>query len=290
MEIWLILNGKRSGPYPDYEIRSRIEHGQMELEDKVWHEGLAEWTPVGELELFKKSFPEKKTFCGEPLDSKRVYMTIRKTADLNDDTLNNVAEPKPKAHFGRRFWARWMDLTGYSALWWLGMYLGGRDIGAAIGNPWLLLTMYLPWFALEAWMIQRFGRTPGKWLMGLRVTNEDGSALAFAPSVWRALRVLVTGVGFGWGLISVLCQTMSWFTAKRLGKPIWDHIGKHKVTAEPLSPFRTGALVLLFFAAAQLQMAVRGPYEEKIMAEAFPQFKEYFEREGKMYFPVKEKK
>ena len=47
MEIWLIINGKRSGPYPDYEIRSRIEHGEITSEEIVWHEGLAEWTPIG---------------------------------------------------------------------------------------------------------------------------------------------------------------------------------------------------------------------------------------------------
>ena len=123
--------------------------------------------------------------------------------------------------------------------------------------------------------------------MSLRVVNQDGSTLALKPAIWRSLRVMVTGVGFGWGLLSVLCQAMSWFTTKRLGKPIWDHIGGHKVIAEPLSPFRTAGLVVLFFVAAQLQMAVRGPHEEKIMSEAFPQYKEFFERDGKWYFPVK---
>jgi hypothetical protein len=157
-----------------------------------------------------------------------------------------------------------------------------------MGNLWLLLIMYLPWFAVEAWLIQRFGRTPGKWLMGLRVANNDDSKLALKPAVWRSLRVMVVGIGFGWSLLSVLCQAMSWFTARRLGKPIWDQIGGHKVVADPISPLRIAALVILFFAAAQLQMAVRGPHEEKIMSEAFPQYEEFFKRDGKWYFPVKE--
>jgi len=277
MEIWLILKGKRSGPYPDYEIRGRIEHGEMEPEEKVWHEGLAEWTPVGELELFRKSFGDKKPGVVPPVLPQEYLEQI----------VKETAQPKPRTHLGRRFWARWTDLTVYSALWWLGMYFSGRDIGAAIANLWLLLTIYLPWFALEAWMIHRFGSTPGKWLMGLRVVNEDGSALALKPAIWRSLRVMVTGVGFGWGLLSLLCQVMSWFTTRRLGKPIWDHIGGHKVIAGTLSPFRTAGLVILFFVAAQLQMAVRGPHEEKMMSESFPQYKEYFERDGKWYFPVR---
>ena len=278
MEIWLIVNGKRSGPYPDYEIRGRIEHGEMEPEEKVWHEGLEEWTPVGELELFKKSLGDRKPQVVPPA----------LPPEYLDKLAKEAMQTKPRPHLGRRFWARWMDLWCYSALWWLGMYFSGRDIGAAIANPTLLLTMFLPWFALEAWILQRFGRTPGKWLMGLRVVNEDGSALELKPAIWRSLRVLVTGIGFGWLPLAVLCQTLSWFTTKRIGKPIWDHIGGHKVIAEPLSPFRTAGLVVAFIVAAQLQMAVRGPHEEKIMTDAFPQYKELFDRNDMWYFPVKE--
>jgi len=123
--------------------------------------------------------------------------------------------------------------------------------------------------------------------MGLGVKNEDDSTLDLKPSIWRALRVMVTGIGFGWGLLSVLCQGMSWFTTKRIGKPIWDHIGRHKIVASPLNPIKIIALIFLFFVSAQLQMAVRGPYEEKIMTEAYPNLKDFFEKSNKWYFPVK---
>jgi uncharacterized RDD family membrane protein YckC len=273
MEIWLILNGKRSGPYPDYEIRTRIEHGEMTPEEMVWHEGLPEWTPVGELELFRNSLEQQAPALVPP--------------PLPKDFMEAAAGEKPKAHLARRFWARWTDLTLYSALWWLGMYLGGRDIGIAIGNLWLLLSMFLPWFAVEVWLIHRFGKTPGKWLMGLKVSNEDGSPLALKQAIWRSLRVMITGIGFGWGLLAILCQGMSWFTTRRLGKPIWDFIGKHKVEAEPLNPLRIAVLVLVFIGTSQLQMAVRGPHEKKILIEKFPQYKEFFERGEQWYFPVR---
>lgn len=271
MEIWLIVNGKRSGPYPDYDIRSRIEHGEITSEEMVWHEGLPEWTPVGELEIFRNSFGIKQPEIIPP--------------PLPQAYMEATAGIPAKAHFARRFWARWTDLTAYSALWWLGMYFGGRDIGSAIGNLWLLVTMLLPWFAFEAWLIHRFGTTPGKWLMGLKVSNEDGSRLALKESIWRSLRVMITGVGFGLGLLAILCQAMSWFTTKRLGKPIWDFIGKHNVEAEPLRPLRIVALVFLFVTAFNLQMAVRAPHEEKILTEQFPQYKEWIERGRGWHFP-----
>jgi uncharacterized RDD family membrane protein YckC len=273
MEIWLIQNGKRSGPYPDYEIRSRIEHGQMTPEEMVWHEGLPEWTPVGELELFLNSL-EKQAPAIAPPPLPKAYMEA-------------AAGAKPNAHLARRFWARWTDLTLYSALWWLGMYLGVRDIGSAIGNLWLLLPMFLPWFAVEAWLIHRFGKTPGKWLMGLKVSNEDGSPLALKEAIWRSLRVMITGIGFGWGLLAILCQTMSWFTTRRLGKPIWDYLGNHKVETGPLHPMRTVVLMFVFIGAFLLQVAVRGPHDEKIMLERFPQYKDFYEGSEKWYFPVR---
>lgn len=273
MEIWLIVNGKRSGPYPDYEIRGRIEHGQMSPEEMVWHEGLPEWTPVGELELFRNSLEKQEaTLIPPPLP--------KSYTDAN-------AGARPKPHLARRFWARWTDLAAYSALWWLGMYLGGRDIGLAIGNLWLLLSMFLPWFAIETWLIHRFGKTPGKWLMGLKVSNEDGSSLTLKEASWRSLRVMITGVGFGWLLLAVICHVMSWFTTRRLGKPIWDYLGNHKVEAEPLSPFRILALVFVFVGAVQLHIAVLGPHGEKQHLEQFPHHKELFERENKWFFPVK---
>lgn len=281
MEIWLIRNGEKSGPFHDYDIRGRIAHEELEKDDYAWHEGLPGWKTLGEIEIFRDDFkdPEKPP-APPPLPDKY----LERAASSPDDN----EEKKPgKKHLARRFWARWMDLMVYTAVWWLVMYAVGRDIGAAIRNPWLQLSVYIPWFAIEAWLIHRFGTTPGKWLMGLRVRNDDGSSLALKPSVWRSIRVMVTGVGFGWGLLAVLCQAMSWFTTKRIGKPIWDYLGGHHLEAVPLSPFRIMALVFFFVASAQLQMAVRGPHEEEIIVKAYPQMKEFFENGEKWYFPVK---
>ena len=277
MDIWLIRSGVKTGPFPDYEIRRKVERGELDADARIWYDGLAEWTEISKVDLFKDEFNER---AAEPPALPPEYLERAQSA------AKTAAVVKPR-HLGRRFWARWMDLTLYSALWWIGMYLAGRDIGSAIRNPWLLLPMYIPWFVLEAWLLHRFGRTPGKWLMGLRVTNEDGSELALKASVWRSLRVMVTGVGFGWGILSVLCQAMSWFTARRIGKPIWDFLGNHKVSADPLNPFKIAALVIGFMVAANLQMAVRGPHEREVIIEMFPQMEKHMEEHDDWYFPVR---
>ncbi len=192
-----------------------------------------------------------------------------------------------KKYLMRRFWARWMDLTCYCALWWLGMYLVGQDIRAAIENPWLFLIIYLPWFIFEAFLIHKFGTTPGKWLLGIRVVNEDGSSLSLKQGIWRSLRVMVTGVGFGWGLLALFCQLMSWTTTRRIGKPVWDFIGKHRLEVKPVNPLGILVVIGLFIAAMQLQMAVRFPHERERMLKQFPQMEKYLQKESVYQFPVK---
>lgn len=293
MDIWIIRNGKKSGPLPDYEIRSRILDGQLTKDDYVWHEELPGWVPLEEIELFhgdlKRAEREQKSSEKKDEKSQEKPVDVEVVAEELVKRMREISDQpqKEKRHLGRRFWARWLDLTVYTAVWWLLMYVVGRDIGAAIRNPWLQLSVYFPWFAIEAWIIHRFGITPGKWLLDLRVVNEDESKLSLKASIWRSIRVLITGVGFGWGLLSVLCQGMSWFTTKRLGKPVWDYLGGHKVEVTPLRAHKVIVLVGLIFIAAHLQMAVRGPHEQEIILERYPSWKEFFENRNNWYFPVK---
>lgn len=274
MEIWRIVGGKRSGPYPDYEIRGMIEKGGMEANDRVWHEGLDEWTRVDQVGIFKGLFEQKPIPVTPP--------------PLPEDAAESGGKAvlvKPKIHLIRRFWARWMDLFVYGSLWWLALYLGGRDLGVASMNPWLMLTMYIPWFVLEAWLIHRFGTTPGKWLMGLAVRNDDGSLLSLKAAIWRSLRVLVTGIGFGWRWLSPLCQTMSWFTARRIGKPVWDYVGGHKVIGSELNPYKLMGLIFGFLAAMSLQFSVLGPHIEAAVVKENPELAQYYKAWHRFYLP-----
>jgi uncharacterized RDD family membrane protein YckC len=278
MEIWLIQHGKKTGPFQDYEIRNRINDGQIEPDQFAWHEGLPSWVKLREIELFRDDLERVEQ---DDKDSPKLHSSV------DEVTMPVVVSISEKRHLGRRFWARWLDLMVYTAVWWLLMYGAGRDIGAIILNPWMQLSIYLPWFAIEAWLLHKFGTTLGKWLLGIRVVNDDATPLTLRSSIWRSIRVLIAGVGFGWGLLSVLCQAMSWFTTRRIGKPVWDYMGKHKITVVPLRPFKIITLIVLFFTAMQLQTAVRFPYEKEIMLKQYPTLKEFFEKGDPWHFPVK---
>jgi uncharacterized RDD family membrane protein YckC len=279
MEIWLIQNGMKTGPFQDYEIRNRITDGQIQADQFAWHEGLPSWVKLREMDLFRDDLERAQR---DKIES------IEPAGSVDWPKPPDVIALSGKRHLARRFWARWLDLMVYTAVWWLLMYAAGRDIGAIILNPWMQLSIYLPWFMIEAWLLHRFGMTPGKWLLGIRVINDDDTPLTLKSSIWRSVRVWIAGLGFGWGLLSVLCQAMSWFTARRIGKPVWDYMGKHKITVVPMSAFKIIILVLLFFTAMQLQTAVRFPHEKEIILKQYPELKEFFQKGEPWHLPVKD--
>lgn len=273
MELWLILDGEKAGPFQDFEIRRRIEHGELGADTPAWQQGQDQWRPLGEMPAFASEF--------------------ERTASPHQEAAEEPAEQrggKPPALpqerlLGRRFWARWMDIFVYNALWWLGMWACGRPIGAVLDSLLLMVLQLVPWFVLETILLHRFGTTPGKWLMGLRVVNADGSLLSLGAATLRSLRVWTGGVGFGLGPVALICQAFSLHLSRRLGRPLWDHVGGHFVRATPLASWRVAALALTMFVAVQLQMAVISPYVVKDVGQEFPALKEWFERYPPLHLP-----
>lgn len=114
-------------------------------------------------------------------------------------------DPPPQAVFPwRRFWARTVDLTlctflYYGALALLGRIsvlnrTGGYEILDQFGVLALLLL-------LEPLCLHLWGATPGKFLFGLRLTRSDGSCFSYREGLRRTALVLV---GIGGNLIPLV--------------------------------------------------------------------------------------
>lgn len=280
MEVWIIRDGEKIGPMHDFEVRRKIEVRELPAETLAWHEGLSAWKPLGEIDLFAREFEGNS-------DAKVADPKSTDFHHLASDAPTTEAQPAfPVSRYIRRFWARWFDLYVYSGCWWFGMWAAGQDIEAALFNPWITFFHFVPWFVLEALLLHHWGTTPGKWLLGLAVTNQNGSQLDLAAAIRRSLRVLFTGIGFGWGLLALICQIISLFTARWLGTPLWDHTGGHRVVAKSLHPLKVILLISVFFAALQLQMIVTSPYLVKMMGDALPAaLKVEFEKNPPWHLP-----
>lgn len=264
MDIWIIRDGEKVGPIHDYEVRHKIDSGELTRETPAWHEGLDAWRPLGEIALFKDEFNWVH------LDGLDSVPTIEE-----EEQAILAALPKPPPLpvtpvLGRRFWARWLDIHVYIALWWLCMWASGRNIESVFGNIWIMATQLVPWFIIEAILIHRYGTTPGKWLLGLRVVNVDGTLLGLTAATLRSFRILVGGIGFGLFLLALFCQALSFFTARRLGNPLWDHAGGHRVQSQPLVPWRIATVVCAFLVALHLQVAAIPLSVLKSTADSLP--------------------
>lgn len=270
MDIWIIQDGEKTGPIHDFEIRRRIEKGELDADTPAWHEGLAAWQPLRSLPLFEHEF--------------------NKPAEMVETTIEPIPPrggPPPlpmPAFIFRRFLARWFDLHLYSAIWWLTLSLSGRDIKMLMGDPWLATLHYIPWFALEAFLIHRFATTPGKWLLDLSVRNPDGHRLNLTESIRRASRVMFFGIGLGWYLLSLICQVMAFITTRKFGKSLWDQSGGHLVIGRTFHAAKVICFVLVFCTSFMLQLFVLLPHFLDQAEEANPQYKkEYQEIRERLY-------
>ncbi len=280
MDIWIIRDGEKAGPIPDYEIRGKIEAGDLPASTPAWHDGMSGWRPLEEIELFRKEFVNAPP--PPPTEPAGVDPYTTPAADP-------APPPLPAAtHFGRRFWARWFDMYLYTALWWFAMWASRQNIEAAMLNPWIMFFHYVPWFIFEAMLLHYSATTPGKWLLGLRVVNKDDSKLTLHESTRRSTRVLLTGVGFGWGILALFCQALSLFIARKLGAALWDHAGGHRVETAPLHPARLVGFIIIGFAALTLQFLVVSPYLWKYAAQENPEAAKFFESYTPWHLPDRE--
>ena len=101
-------------------------------------------------------------------------------------------------HPVRRFLARWADycLAGNLLHFLFVVVLGVRPYSDLLSGAVTFLVPFLM-VPLGAWMLHKWGTTPGKWCLGLRVESEDGGNLTFSSALQREWDVLRYGYGFG---------------------------------------------------------------------------------------------
>lgn len=111
------------------------------------------------------------------------------------DSPNNALH---YAGFWRRFGAYWLDFLIFLPAIGLSFWLGEKSRMVNIWNhvPWLIFGL---WF--HVYLVKRYGGTPGKLMLGIRVTRLDGSPVGFRESLIRHSVIFVLSALQSVGLV-----------------------------------------------------------------------------------------
>lgn len=251
MDLWLIQTGTKTGPFRDYEIRERIERGELTRDDLVWHEGRDGWVALGELDLFFPSFEEPEA-----------------ASAVQPPPLPN--RPRPFL----RFWARWFDFHLYGVLVFGTMHLLGTDLRAAVNSPMFLVTWLLPWLVLEAIALHLWMTTPGKWLLAVEVRKLGGDRLSVGEALLRTFRVYVLGMGMMLWIFPLIGQAFGLWYTLRHGEAAWDRLAGNETRIGIQTGPKIVAFILLFFALMMLWGSIMQPVSEDLLEEMLRRFRE----------------
>lgn len=115
---------------------------------------------------------------------------------LKRDFQENIPR---EIHPWRRYFARTIDLLLFSLLMDFVLFVvfrlrpfPGDFLRVLMGLGYGFL--YVP---TEAWLLHRFGTTPGKWAMGIRLEWIEGGNLPYTEALYRSWWVLKYGMAFG---------------------------------------------------------------------------------------------
>lgn len=128
------------------------------------------------------------------------YLRLLREIRIDDKVLGRTdfQEQVPEEiHPWRRWFARWLDYTLWSAvisLIWV-VLLRIRPILTGFWETLFGIAACALYVPVEALLLHKFGTTPGKYIMGIRLEYIQGGNLPYAEALYRSLRVYTGGTG-----------------------------------------------------------------------------------------------
>jgi uncharacterized RDD family membrane protein YckC len=260
MRAWIVNNGEKNGPFEIAYVVRKLQSGEWDGATYGWVEGMKEWQPLN-------TIPEFALAASHATGSEATVDADQNTAltELEPPTTAHASKQDVAALLVRRFFARWFDLLLWSSLYMCAMHLSGANLKEMMMNFWFNYLMMIVWIIVESAMIHVWGTTPGKWLLGLRVSRLDGEVLPVGLSLLRSIRVYLMGMGMSHPILLPLCHAFSWWFVRKHGSALWDGTSGIRVSLRSISPWRW----LAFSFAAFMVMNVSGMILESVSRELF---------------------
>ena len=212
-------------------------------------------------------------------------------SELKEDTLPKVTSPWV------RYFARSIDAAIYMILWntllSLVLHINIMETGFA-GLVADIIAYNCLFLLAEPFMLSRFGTTPGKFLLGLRMTAETGARLTHGEALHRTWTVLKKGCGFNLPVYWIIRMYKSYRACKDGETLDWEQETllwlndryiplKVSVSLVGLTLINTLSLILVWQAGALPQN--RGDLTVEQYAENFNDMEKYFGVDRQLNLP-----
>ncbi len=230
---WYAEGDQPKGPVNTDKIRQLFQAEEIGAETKVWRDGLESWQPLGELGGLKAL-----------------------EAEDNSSDLQEEAFEKARALAATtwpRFFARILDLffealiQGTTAGIMLGVLMNcfyPFSITLAMAIGWLVV-FYPILMIIDGLIFAIFGNTPGKALLGLKVTTLEGESLSRSRYMRRNFAVLVKGLGLFVPFVNLATLCFQFQRLSRGKQASYDELNGWMVSSRPLGKVRIAILMLL---------------------------------------------
>lgn len=246
MDYHLSISGERTGPHTQFHLIEGIREGRLKGDELVWHVGMPDWLPLRDVREFEGFWPVTE-------EARQQAEEVRKLARAELD------RPRPWIRFGARiFDYTWFSLALRVVLnpWLAGVQYepSSAMVLMHVANS-LALLLYVP---LEAWMLARFGTTPGRTLLRVQVRRLDGGIPPFSQALRRSFHVFVRGIGIGLPIITFLAMAWSRLVLLRRGATPWDEASETRVEHGEPETWRYMVLFAVIFCVTLADMMAAG--------------------------------
>jgi uncharacterized RDD family membrane protein YckC len=216
MEWYYASNGQQNGPVNDSDFQGLVNAGTIQSDTLVWKTGMAEWQPYGSLnsvaaaapagghhtciECHKQFSPEEMVkykdqwVCGscKPLFFQKIQEGAQIKSDLN------------YASFGQRFAAKILDGLIIGVVFFIPVLIyiilqikAGRKFDVDLMTPFINIFQFASMvigIGYTTFFVGKYGATPGKMAMKLKVVTEGSGSVSYARACGRHFAEILSGM------------------------------------------------------------------------------------------------
>ncbi len=188
--------------------------------------------------------------CGYNFDTKTVdskQSLVTNTPTFPSAAATGLELSGPQVRPWVRYWARMMDVLLFATLSGIVLaivYEPALEIPEALLGL-IILTAYV---FVESAMLARWGTTPGKAILKVRLRKSTGDKLSFPEALSRSGKVWVRGLGLGIPIVNLVTLLHGYRRLKERGITSWDEEEHLRVSHQEVSPSRAILVFLILVA------------------------------------------